>query len=177
MLYYSQRGKQNRKWEGTNFHETHTPQTLRLPDQLRPGDLRRPLVAAHHPRSRLLWEEDGTREFLASEEGIATNILALRLAHLEQQGILEKQPHDADKRKERYILTEKGLDLIPVLVEMGNWSAVYDPQTAAPPDWIALVNADKPGMIRRMRETVRRGGSVFVGPESVLSQVTGAVQA
>jgi len=72
-------------------------------------------------------------EFLASEEGIATNILALRLAHLEQQGILEKQPHDADKRKERYVLTEKGLNLIPVLVEMGNWSAVYDPQTAAPP--------------------------------------------
>ncbi len=87
------------------------------------------------------------------------------------------QPHDADKRKERYVLTEKGLNLIPVLVEMGNWSAVYDPQTAAPPDWIALVNADKPGMIRRIRETVRRGGSVFVGPESVLSQVAGAVQA
>jgi len=116
-------------------------------------------------------------EFLASEEGIATNILALRLAHLEQQGILEKQPHDADKRKERYVLTEKGLNLIPVLVEIGNWSAVYDPQTAAPPDWIALVNADKPGMIRRIRETVRRGGSVFVGPESVLSQVAGVVQA
>src|SRR6266487_4289544 len=116
-------------------------------------------------------------EFLASEEGIATNILASRLAHLEQQGILEKQPHDANKRKERYVLTEKGLDLIPVLVELGNWSAVYDPQTAAPPDWIALVNADKPEMIRRIRASVRRGGSVFVGPESVLSQVTGAVQA
>jgi DNA-binding HxlR family transcriptional regulator len=114
-------------------------------------------------------------EFFASEEGIATNILALRLAHLEQQGILEKQPHDADKRKERYVLTEKGLDLIPVLVEMGNWSGAYDPQTAAPPDWIALVNADKPGMIRHIRETVRCGGSVFVGPESVLSQVTWAV--
>src|SRR6266487_2055185 len=110
-------------------------------------------------------------EFLASEEGIATNILASRLAHL------EKQPHDANKRKERYVLTEKGLDLIPVLVELGNWSAVYDPQTAAPPDWIALVNADKPEMIRRIRASVRRGGSVFVGPESVLSQVTGAVQA
>jgi DNA-binding MarR family transcriptional regulator len=120
MLYYSHRRKQNRKWEETTFQQTHTTQTLRLPNKLRPGDLRLHLVAAHHPRSGLLWEEDGTREFLASEEGIATNILALRLAHLEQQGILEKQPLDADQRKERYVLTEKGLDLIPVLVEMGN---------------------------------------------------------
>ena len=43
-------------------------------------------------------------EFLASEEGIATNILALRLAHLEQQGILVKKPHETEKRKEMYVL-------------------------------------------------------------------------
>jgi DNA-binding HxlR family transcriptional regulator len=112
-------------------------------------------------------------EFLSSEEGIATNILASRLAHLEQHSILEKQAHETDKRKDTYVLTEKGLDLIPILVEMGNWSSAYDPQTAAPPDWIALVHADQPAMIRRIRETVRRGNSVFVGPESLLSQITG----
>ena len=57
-------------------------------------------------------------EFLASEEGMATNILASRLAHLEHQGILVKKLSERDKRKEEYVLTEKGLDLIPVLVEM-----------------------------------------------------------
>ena len=66
-------------------------------------------------------------EFFASEEGIATNILTSRLAHLEQQGILVKKPQDTDERKEMYVLTEKGLDLIPVLVEMANWSAEHDP--------------------------------------------------
>jgi DNA-binding HxlR family transcriptional regulator len=71
-------------------------------------------------------------EFLASEEGIATNILANRLAHLEQQGLLVKKPSASDKRKEEYVLTETGLDLIPVLVEMANWSAEHDPHTAAP---------------------------------------------
>ena len=110
-------------------------------------------------------------EFLASEEGIATNILASRLAHLEQKGIIVRQPHETDKRKEAYTLTEKGLDLIPVLVEMANWSAQHDPQTGAPADWIALVNANKAQMIRLMRETVRDGGAVFVGENSVVSQL------
>src|SRR5579884_1987670 len=72
-------------------------------------------------------------EYLESDEGMATNILASRLARLEQHGILMKRPSAADKRKEEYLLTEKGLDLIPTLVEMANWSAHYDPQTGAPP--------------------------------------------
>jgi DNA-binding HxlR family transcriptional regulator len=110
-------------------------------------------------------------EFLASEEGIATNILASRLAHLEQQGILVKKLSEKDKRKEQYVLTEKGLDLIPVLVEMANWSAEYDPQTAAPPSWIALMKAEREKMIRLIRETVQSGNSVFVGEKSVLSQL------
>ena len=109
-------------------------------------------------------------EFLASEEGMATNILASRLAHLEHQGILMKQLFEKDKRKEEYILTEKGLDLIPVLVGMANWSAQYDPHTAAPAAWIALMNAEREKMIRRIRETVQSGGSVFVGEKSLLSQ-------
>src|SRR5437868_11918581 len=57
-------------------------------------------------------------EFLESQEGIATNILASRLAQLEQKGILSKKPDAADKRKEVYSLTETGLDLIPILLEM-----------------------------------------------------------
>ena len=61
-------------------------------------------------------------EFLASDEGIATNILGSRLIHLEQKGILVKKPHDADRRKEEYVLTNKGLDLIPILLEMAGWA-------------------------------------------------------
>lgn len=110
-------------------------------------------------------------EFLASEEGMATNILASRLARLEEQGILVKKPSEQDKRKEEYVLTEKGLDLIPVLAEMANWSAQYDPQTGAPPAWIALMKAQREHMLRRMRETVRSGGAVFTGKNSLISQL------
>lgn len=110
-------------------------------------------------------------EFLASEEGMATNILANRLAALEHQGILIKRTSPSDRRKEEYVLTEKGLDLIPVLAEMANWSAEYDPRTAAPPDWIALMKAERERMLQLIRETVQSGGCVFVGPESVLEKM------
>src|SRR5256885_8150420 len=92
-------------------------------------------------------------EFLESEEGIATNILANRLAGLEQKGILVKKPYTADKRKDTFVLTEKGLDLIPILLEMANWSAQHDPQTGAPLEWIATVKADREIIIRLIRET------------------------
>jgi len=110
-------------------------------------------------------------EFLASEEGMATNILASRLTHLEQQGILMKRHSEQDKRKEEYVLTEKGLDLIPILVEMADWSARHDPRTAAPPAWIALMRAGREGMIQRIRETVQNGGCVFVGEKSLIAQL------
>jgi DNA-binding HxlR family transcriptional regulator len=110
-------------------------------------------------------------EFLESDEGIATNILASRLAQLEQKGILVKKRCDADKRKDLYALTEKGLDLIPILVEMVNWGAKHDPETGAPQAWIDMVNADKENMIALIRDTVRNGGSVFVGADSVFSKL------
>ena len=109
-------------------------------------------------------------EFLASEEGMATNILASRLAHLEQQGILEKQHAEHDKRKEIYVLTQKGLDLIPILVEMASWSVTYDPNTAAPPAWITSMRSDRERMLQRIRETVRDGREAFADEKSLASQ-------
>jgi DNA-binding HxlR family transcriptional regulator len=110
-------------------------------------------------------------EFLESDESISTNILASRLSQLEQSGILTKQPFEADRRKDIYALTEKGLDLIPVLLEMANWGARHDPETGAPQEWIALVNAHREKMIRLIRETLQKGGSIFVGEGSVLSRL------
>jgi DNA-binding HxlR family transcriptional regulator len=110
-------------------------------------------------------------EFLDSDEGIATNILASRLAELEHKGILVKTPHAADKRKEIYRLTDRGLDLIPVLLELANWGACHDRQTGAPPAWIAMVNADKANIIRQIRSTVQNGGSIFAGEDSLFSRL------
>jgi DNA-binding HxlR family transcriptional regulator len=66
------------------------------------------------------------KEFLKSDEGIATNILADRLRKLEGDGIIAPEPDPADGRKRIYSLTAKGVDLAPVLTEMVLWSARHE---------------------------------------------------
>ena len=66
------------------------------------------------------------KEFLASYEHIATNILADRLRNLERHGILETRRDASDGRKVIYRLTEKGIDLAPVLTEMVLWAGGHE---------------------------------------------------
>jgi DNA-binding HxlR family transcriptional regulator len=64
-------------------------------------------------------------DFLKSPEGIATNILASRLQSLEENGIIEKSEHPDSKAKILYKLTEKGIDLLPIFVEIHLWAEKY----------------------------------------------------
>lgn len=66
------------------------------------------------------------QQFLESDEGIATNILADRLRKLEAHGIISSEADPSDGRKLVYLLTEKGIDLAPVLAEMVLWAAGYE---------------------------------------------------
>lgn len=90
-------------------------------------------------------------DFLASEEGIARNILADRLARLEVEGFIEKRPNPDDLRRSIYTLTERGLGLIPVLVEMILWSAREDPDTGAEADFVREATEDREGLIQRLQ--------------------------
>jgi DNA-binding HxlR family transcriptional regulator len=58
--------------------------------------------------------------------GIAKNILTTRLNRLVEDGILEKRP-GAEGERHEYVLTEKGLDLQPVLLAMTHWGDVHKP--------------------------------------------------
>jgi DNA-binding HxlR family transcriptional regulator len=102
-------------------------------------------------------------EFLKSEEGVATNILASRLAFLEEQGILSKAPSSADRRKDLYTLTEKGLDLIPILLDIVVWSAKHDPRSNARrrKEFIARLNRSAQKVSEEVKELVRNGGCIF----------------
>src|ERR1700724_3702962 len=66
------------------------------------------------------------KEFLESYEGIATNILADRLRKVEAYGIIATQRDPSDGRKVIYALTEKGIDLAPVMSEMVLWAAAHE---------------------------------------------------
>ena len=64
-------------------------------------------------------------DFLKSEEKIATNILAARLLALEENGIISKSAHPDSKAKVLYKLTPKGIDLLPILIEINLWAEKY----------------------------------------------------
>ncbi|PYS54773.1 MAG: transcriptional regulator [Acidobacteria bacterium] len=66
------------------------------------------------------------KEFEQSGEGIATNILADRLQKLEAAGILIAEAEQEDARRINYRLTEKGIDLAPVLLDLLIWGARHE---------------------------------------------------
>ena len=65
-------------------------------------------------------------EFLESEEKISTNILANRLNVLEAENILCKEVSSTNKSKFIYSLTQKGADLLPIVIEIMDWGAKYN---------------------------------------------------
>ncbi|MBR0556485.1 helix-turn-helix transcriptional regulator [Ciceribacter sp. L1K23] len=87
--------------------------------------------------------------FLAAGEGIATNILATRLSRLETCGLIEGRPDPDDRRRTIYRLTEKGVDLAPVLVSLVLWSAKHT-ATDAPAELVAVMQADPSGFAGRI---------------------------
>lgn len=105
-------------------------------------------------------------EFLKSEEGIATNVLASRLAFLEEQGILAKAPSPDDGRRDFYTLTEKGLDLIPIVLDIILWSAKYDSKSYVrrSKEFLARLSRSPTQVSEEVKALVRNGGCMF--PES-----------
>lgn len=93
-------------------------------------------------RDLLLKRFQTFKQFLESGEGIATNVLADRLQRLQEAGIITSSRSAEDARVVTYRPTRKGLDLLPVLVEIVLWSARYE-ETAAPPKLIRMMQADR----------------------------------
>lgn len=82
-------------------------------------------------------------ELKNSPEGIATNILADRLSLLENEGIIIKQLDPTNGKVYLYTLTQKGIDVLPVILEMCLWGAHYGAETTAPAHLIKLIKNDR----------------------------------
>lgn len=87
-------------------------------------------------------------EFAASEEHIATNILTDRLRTLERSGIVRR---DGTGRATRYSLTTKGVDLLPLMIELIVWSARYDARSAAPAAFVRRATRARAELLAEMR--------------------------
>lgn len=90
------------------------------------------------------------KEFLASGEGIATNVLADRLRKLRAAGIVIEETDATDGRKVDYRLTEKGIDLAPVLLDLLIWGARHEP-TGAPCEAVAKMSANREEVLAEVR--------------------------
>jgi len=94
------------------------------------------------------------KEFLSSDEHIATNILADRLRRLEDYGIITTRPDPSDGRKLFYLLTAKGMDLAPILTEMVLWAAAHEDTGNQP--LVRLIKKDKSKFLAEIRKRWRR---------------------
>ena len=94
------------------------------------------------------------KEFLESGEGIATNILADRLEKLEAARIIARQPEESDGRKVNYRLTERGIDLAPVMLELLIWGARYE-EAGLPCSVIARMANDREAVLAEVRRRWR----------------------
>ncbi len=76
-------------------------------------------------RDMLLHKKKTFKEMVASGEGVATNLLSARLKLLESLDVITKRKLLANKKENVYLLTEKGIDLAPIILEIVLWSDKY----------------------------------------------------
>ena len=88
------------------------------------------------------------KDFLNAGEGIATNILSARLLSLEENGIIEKVDNPGTKTRVYYKLTTKGIELLPILVEIHLWAEKYFTIPADLKARIKGAKTDKEGFIK-----------------------------
>lgn len=95
-------------------------------------------------------------ELMKSPEGIATNILAARLKKLEAAGVISRHPDPDNRRQVVYELTDKGLDLLPVLIEVVLWGAKYDPETGAPRSTIRRMRNEREKVVNEIAAALKQ---------------------
>jgi len=103
------------------------------------------------------------REFLKSGEGIATNVLADRLRKLEAWGIVSAEEVATDRRRVIYRLTEKGIDLAPVLLELLIWGGRHE-ETGAPCSLIARMEKSREEVLAEVKRRWRERDSTPLMP-------------
>src|SRR5688572_2731047 len=94
-------------------------------------------------------------EFLNSEEGIASNILVNRLTILEEEEILVREVAPANKSKYIYSLTQKGADLMPIIIELMDWGAKYN-KNCPRKELGQKIKKDKAAVVRELREALKQ---------------------
>ncbi len=120
------------------------------------------------------------RELLThSQEGIASNILAARLKRLVAEGLLTRRDDPAHRQKGIYSLTEKAIQLVPVLVQLGAWGRRHLPTSPELAIRQQLMEEGGPAMWEGFADELRHlhlGTPLPKGHESVIARLKTAFE-
>lgn len=97
-------------------------------------------------------------QFLQSEEKMATNILADRLSVLESHSIVTKAVASDKKSKFTYRLTEKGIDIVPIIVELVLWGSKHC-RTEISPGLLEELRTMKEAAVEKYQQLARARGA------------------
>ncbi|SRR6266702_646091 len=107
----------------------------------------------------------------AVRESISTNILAERLSRLENAGIITKEQDKTLKNQNIYYITDKGRDLLPILIEMSAWGLQYDEQTPVSKTFVRRLATQRKQIAEEITDAVKndtfeeyRGRAMGVDP-------------
>jgi DNA-binding HxlR family transcriptional regulator len=95
-------------------------------------------------------------EFLEAGEKVSTSVLGDRLKKLEEMGIISKGEDVVKKSRIRYSLTQKGIDLLPILLEMIIWGGLNDELTESPIEFMDQAQNNKEDLIKEIRKGLIR---------------------
>ena len=76
-------------------------------------------------RDLIFYKERTFKDFSLTKENISSSRLADRLSKLEKLNVITKTNHPTNKKVFIYKLTQKGLDLTPIIAEFMNWSYTH----------------------------------------------------
>lgn len=107
-------------------------------------------------RDLLFYNKSRFSDF-AVHERIATNVLADRLARLEQAGVITKAQDTELKNQNIYRVTDKGRDLLPTLIEMSLWGMRYDTQTPVSKEFLHRIEQDEQRVAVEITEAIESG--------------------
>lgn len=100
-------------------------------------------------------------ELLESPERIASNILADRLKRLEEGGVITKAADPKNQRKYVYALTQKGIDLLPLVLESVVWGSKHVPENSTPKEFLRRLKKDRGAVAKEVLAALRRKESAL----------------
>ncbi|MDB3905291.1 helix-turn-helix transcriptional regulator [Crocinitomicaceae bacterium] len=109
-------------------------------------------------KNMLLYNQKTFKDLSEASEHIATNILSSRLKSLEENGFITKTKPLNNKKTNIYLLTEKGLSLIPIIVELAIWgdANINRPSSQeAENGQIEVINNDKESFIKTLKKSYK----------------------